>query len=330
MNAAPRSGILSAEVRRVKETAAAWTMVGAVIGAGFASGREIASFFSRWGWWSLAAIAAAVGILIRICRDAMERPCPPLSWREKWPEKLWQGMFLALLIVTGGAMTAAAGEIAALTLPIRGAYWLGMLVSLVLAQILCEKTTTGLTRISQALTACLILIMMMGLFLPPMRGVALKGTQGWQALPQSLWHGLCYGGFNGALAVPVLTQMRTHMQHEQHRRAVWLGCGILAALLLLGNAVMLRHPALMGEVLPMIRLLERFGRTGYMMGALALWLSAMSTLMACLAGMRGRGWWPALAMAVVAMLGFSAAVERLYPLLGGGCAALLAAARWEK
>lgn len=314
----------------MKGMTAAWTLVGAVIGAGFASGREIVSFFSRWGWWSLAAIAAAVGVLVWICLGAMEHPCPPLSWQGRWMEKLWQGMFLSLLIVTGGAMISAAGEIAALTVPLRGAYWAGMLLSLLLAQLLCARTATGLQRISQALAVCLILGMAAGLFLPRMKGVALESVQGWRVIPLSLWQGVCYGGFNGALAVPVLSGLSQQIPQQQRRRAAWTGCGVLAALLVLGNAVMLRHPALMGDALPMIRLLGQFGRAGYVLGALSLWLSAMSTLMACLTGLRRWGWWPLIAMASVAAMGFSAAVERIYPMLGGGCMALMAAARWEK
>ncbi|MBR4081736.1 MAG: hypothetical protein IKK21_08145, partial [Clostridia bacterium] len=36
-----------------------WEAMGAVVGAGFASGQEIAVFFSRFGRWSWAAILSA-------------------------------------------------------------------------------------------------------------------------------------------------------------------------------------------------------------------------------------------------------------------------------
>ncbi len=309
---------------------AAWTLVGAVIGAGFASGREIVSFFSRWGAWSFLAVAAAAAVLGWISRAALERPGPPPSWRGRWPEKLWNGMFLALMIVTGGAMISAAGEIAALTLPWRGAYWMGMTLSLLLALLLCRKTGSGLKRVSQALTACLVAALMAGLFLPKMRGVAVDAAQGWHVLPMSLWHGVCYGGFNGALAAPVLSEVSGALPEAEKRRAAMRGCAILATLLALGNAVMLRHPALMGEALPIIRLLSGFGRAGQGLGALALYLAMMSTLMACLTGSRGYGWLPVAGMTAVALVGFSSVVERLYPLLGGGCLMLLVAARREK
>ncbi|MGN0763091.1 MAG: hypothetical protein ACI4MK_06870, partial [Aristaeellaceae bacterium] len=93
--------------------AVAMAAVGAVVGAGFASGREIDSFFSRYGAWSWLGVAAAAAVAGGIALGVMRRPGQggmPEGWRGRWPGRLWQGMFGALLLFTGGAMLAGAGE----------------------------------------------------------------------------------------------------------------------------------------------------------------------------------------------------------------------------
>ena len=90
---------------------------GGVIGAGFASGREIAAFFSRFGMWSWPGVILAGVVMGWICRGVLRSPGVagmPRSWLGTWRQWLWQGMFTALLGATGASMLAGGGEIAAL------------------------------------------------------------------------------------------------------------------------------------------------------------------------------------------------------------------------
>lgn len=304
----------------------AWAIVGAVIGAGFASGREVAAFFSRYGPLSWLAVAAAVAAIAWIGLGVMRAPGIPEAWRDRWPGRVWQGMFIALLAATGGAMLAGAGEIAALTVPLHGAYWMGLLSTLCLALWLSERRLTGLARLSQVLTACLIAVMALGLTLPRMRGVRVEEASRWM-LPESLLRGLCYGGFNAALASPVLDETATLLSPQAGRRCMAQASLILSVLLLLGNGVLLRHPALQGAALPYVELLGLWGRWGMLLGAAALYLAVLTTLVACLRGLSAmlRHRWLVGLPALVALLGFTGAVDGLYPLLGGGCFLLLAA-----
>ena len=308
-------------------SSSAWAVVGAVIGAGFASGREVAAFFSRYGAWSWLAVAAAVAAIGWISRQIMRSPGVPEPWRNRWQGCVWQGMFAALLAATGGAMLAGAGEIAALTLPLHGAYWMGMLSTLCLAWWLSERRLAGLGIMSRALTVCLIALMALGLAMPRMRGVWVEDAPGWSVLPSSLLRGLCYGGFNVALASPVLDETALQLTEREQRRCARQVCLILGALLALGNGVLLRHPALLGAALPFVELLGYWGRWGMLLGALSLYLAVLTTLVACLRGLNAilRHRWLMCLPALVALLGFSGAVDGLYPLLGGGCFLLLAA-----
>lgn len=305
----------------------AWAIVGAVIGAGFASGREVTAFFSRYGALSWLGVATAVAVIAWISAGVMRSPGVPDAWKDRWPGRVWQGMFIALLAATGGAMLAAAGEIAALTLPLHGSYWMGLLSTLCLAWWLSEQRLAGLAMISRALTACLVAVMAMGLMLPGLRGVWVEEGPDWPQWPLSMLRGLCYGGFNVALASPVLDEAAEALSLREKRSCALRASLILGVVLALGNAVLLRHPALLGAALPYVELLGLWGRWGMGMGALALYLAVLSTLVACLRGLRSllRRRWSLCLPIGVALLGFTGAVDGLYPLLGGGCFLLLMA-----
>lgn len=305
----------------------AWAIVGAVIGAGFASGREVAAFFSRYGALSWLGVAAAVAVIAWVSLGVMRSPGLPGIWRGRWPGQVWQGMFIALLAATGGAMLAGAGEIAALMLPLHGAYWMGLLSTLCLACWLSERRLAGLAIISRLLTVCLIAVMSLGIMLPPLRGVWVEDAPGWPQLPIGLLRGLCYGGFNVALASPVLDEAARTLSRKEKRSCAIRASLILGVVLALGNAVILRHPALLGAPLPYVALLGLWGRWGMALGALALYLAVLTTLVTCLRGLRQllKWRWAICLPVMVALLGFTGAVDRLYPLLGGGCFLLLMA-----
>lgn len=307
--------------------ASAWAIIGAIIGAGFASGREVAAFFSRYGAMSWLGAATAVAVIAWISLSAMRSPGVPAAWHGRWQGRVWQSLFIALLAATGGAMLAGAGEIAALTTPLHGAYGMGLLSTLCLAWWLSERRLTGLAVVSRALTACLIAMMAIGLLLPSLRGVWVENAPEWSMLPMSLLRGLCYGGFNAALASPVLDEAAGRLTAREKRACVARVSLILGVVLALGNAVILRHPALLSAPLPYVALLGLWGRWGMALGALALYLAVLTTLVACLRGLKAllRWRWSICLPMAVALLGFTGAVDGLYPLLGGGCFLLLAA-----
>ena len=294
----------------------AWELVGAVVGAGLASGREIASFFTRHGAWSWAGILLAVGSLV-VLSDVQ---LPP-GWRQAWPGKLWRLLLSALLIATGGAMLSGAGEVAALVTPLRYARVIGMLLTLVLAWLLARHTIAGLAWVSRGMLAVLAVMISLGLFLPPKETARLSNGGGVQALLQ----GLTYGGFNAALQVPIL--MQAACDDAARRRCIRQAGGVTLLLLTLGNAVLLRHTALLDEPLPFLRMLSGLGKAGYWLCALSLYLAILSTLTACLRGLQGT-WLPLCGIIAVSLLGFSGVVARVYPLLGGGCCVMLLMAKF--
>lgn len=292
-------------------TAAAIT--GAIIGAGFASGREIDTFFARYGPWSWVGVAGAAAVITCV-----------LGWTHEMPAgKLWRMLFGALTAVTGGAMTACSGEIAALLLPVHGAKWIGMALALAIG-LGCVRRPNALAGFAGVLSITLTGMLAAGLFVPD-TGVSL-------AIPTSVWQalcsGVCYGGMNAVLALPVITD--GSCPQPLRGQAVRLSGLLLAALLALGNGVLLRHPSLRGEALPLIRLMAGRGQFGYWLCGLTMELAVLTTLLACAKGLTAmlpggwKRWWP-LPVGVAALCGFERIVGEVYPALGAACLAMLGA-----
>ncbi len=293
-----------------------WELVGAVVGAGLASGREIAAFFARYGAWSYAGITLSAAALVILADNPL-----PSAWRGRWFERLWRWMLSLLLVATGGAMLSGAGEIAALTLPLHGAYWLGMAGTFALAWLLANRTAAGLAWVSRCLLGALALMILLGFFQPPRRAVALEP----RAIPEAILRALAYGGFNAALAAPILSNAQ--VEKSARTRAVWQAGLVILLLLLTGNAVLQRHPALLSEPMPFLQMMRSYGRFGYATGSLALYLAVLSTLTACLRGL-GSSFPSLVGIAAISLFGFSGVVETGYSLLGAGCLLLLAAAKF--
>lgn len=305
-------------------------LCGVAIGAGFASGRELAVFFARFGPWSWLGVGASALVMGAACWGIMR--CPgtsgmPRCWEGRWQAKLWRGMFSLLMIATGGAMLSAGGELAAL-LPLPGCEALGLGGTLLLAWWLARRDSPALAQVSRALVAAMVLVVLSGLVLPGAPATLLVEASPWQSLPM----GLCYGGFNAALAAPMMASAGETLEPHQRR---WCASGfaaVTAILLCCGNGALLRHPEAIGAELPFVYLAAPMGKAGYALCASGLYLAAVTTLSACMKSLRSLlGPWMAAvtaAMALLSLSGMGTIVAVVYPVLGGLCAALLAWALW--
>jgi len=118
-------------------------LLGTFFGAGFASGREIASFFARFGIWGYAGALLASAVMYWLLNTEI-----PEEWLGKWPLLLWKTLNILLLASTGGAMLSAAGETVGLVLPIPVAAWWGMFLTLALSLYIHRKQPVRLLPFS--------------------------------------------------------------------------------------------------------------------------------------------------------------------------------------
>ena len=209
--------------------------------------------------------------------------------------------------------------IAALTLPLHKASWIGVGITLLLAIWIAHRPGKEMSWLSGGLMLLLMLILVYCSSLESEASCVLP-TDISMPYAVAVCRGLCWGGFNLAVAAPLISE-------EKDERAPLLAVGMLSILLLLGNAVLLRHPSLMTSEVPLVRLLTGQGMIGYYGGALAM----LTTLIAALRGLkellpsefRYSSIVAAGGITLIALAGFAEIIDFLYPLLGGGCLVVL-------
>ena len=311
----------------------ALALLSGVIGAGFASGQEIAHFFAAHGRAApLAACFACLALLVLFGRlpvlmeragaHSLQALCA-MRFGQRFG-RLCAGLFFLLFGVTGGAMLSACAELAALTLPLRHAYGLGMITSLLLGAFLCMRGISGLALPGAALCVLLPLLLLRLLRLPVGEACFSPAQDALGAAAS----GLSYGALSAAQlagALPLLLAM----DRRQRQRGVLLFSLLFCLMLSLGVAVLRRHrQSVFMQPLPLVYLSRALGKPGHFLCALCLYAAALSTLCAMLTGLLhmlpSRGvLFPALICLLFARFGFGTLISRGYPVLGALCAALL-------
>ena len=260
----------------------ALTCTGAVIGAGFASGREVVVFFSRYGrhaWWLIVLTSLLMAALGALCmKKALSRDACA-----EWNKLLNHTMpgrwcSLSLLVLTSGAMLAAAGHTVALMLPMQWAYQQGLLGTLLLAWWLGNKCLSGLRICSALLLICMLGALIMVLFYLPEPAVHIQKTWDFTQLVVACVSVLGYSAMNMTLAMGVVCKCA---EKNTHFRSASLLFGlIVGTLLLLSHWVYTKAGLSDGEIFPMVSLLATFGRKGFYGAGILLYLS-INTIKFC-------------------------------------------------
>ena len=328
----------------------ALAIVAAIVGAGFASGREVMTFFSEMGaasWLGVGVACALVGgitaMLAQLGARTEAKSFPGL-FGALMGQACEDAMHMShglLMAILASVMLAAGGELGALTLPVGGARYIGM--GFTLACGLWAARGGMLARLGGAVFP-LILAFFAALAAdgrPVDASVYAQRAYEIQAsAPLALLLGAVYAALNLSLAGGVVLLNRAEPKKVGLYTAL-----LLAALLIPANAALLRHrEELQFVAMPSVILAARWGTAGFYLCALCMELAVVSTMAASiaslraqLAGIRSGGW--ALAgiltlSALFALSGFDFLVRSLYPLLGWLCAmallALTAFVDWPK
>lgn len=315
----------------------ALALLGGVIGAGFASGREILRFFAGHGRMAGAAIACALMVMLALFirlpalmqrhhADTLLSLCRIRLGRRFGAFCGW--LFLLLCAVTGAAMLAACAELGALMLPVRHAYALSLVFSLAVSLLLAFLGLSSLALPGALLAVLLVLLLARLWALPAGEACFLPAMTPDLPVRASL-DGAAYGALSSAQLAGVLAQLGKEAPRVRLRAAA-LFTLLFGFILSLGTAVCQRHmPALIHQPLPFVYLSRTLGFSGYMLVALCMYAAALSTLCAMLralmppgGGLR-HGVWAALGCLAPALMGFDAIIAHGYPLLGALCAGLL-------
>lgn len=310
----------------------ALALLSGAVGAGFASGQEIAVFFAVHGALAPVAMLCACAVLAYLfCRlpHQMQRAgCESLAalCRVRFGARfgrLCAALFVLLCAVTGGAMLCACAELAALTLPIRRAYALGLIASLILGCALSGRGLRGLALAGSALCALLPVLLVRMLMMPTGEAAFAPASGAIRAAVS----GASYGALNAAMLLGA-SSLLLPLSRRERAGASLLFALLFGALLALGAAVLSRHrQAAALKALPFVYLSNQLGKGGYLLCALTLYTAALSTFCAMLAALAqllpAKRIFPgALFCLFFSQVGFEGIVTRGYPVLGALCAAL--------
>lgn len=303
----------------------ALTYCGAIVGAGFATGREVVEFFTIYGRSGLLGVvlaSALLGVTGVVIIDIAQRR-GVYSYRGLLEEVLVNpllvkgadGIFALSLVVGAGVMAAAAAEILKGFVP----GWLGAALFLGGCLLILSRGTSGFIKANTVLVPILTLIIVAICLME----IALPATT--PLRPGPLLAAVLYVAFNTALAAVALSSLG---QVGGRGTAIIGGMG---GGLLTGSMLTLVYLATASSTntlpqIPLSYFAQRWlGDHAWVYHA-ALLAAVMTTALANLHGLASRGgsqrgyFYRCLAIAgggwIIARLGFGTLVTLLYPLLG--------------
>lgn len=318
-----------------RSVGSALACTGAVIGAGFASGREVVVFFTQYGqhaWWLIALSSAVMAGLCALCMNRARSCGCAECWCDLFPGRGAAAQLCSVLLmtITAGAMISAAGHMVSLLWFNEWAYAVGAAGTLWMAWLLSGRSLKPLEASSAVLTLMLVVILMSALLLPKSEMVVTSVQPSGGMLAAAAVRAVSYAALNMTLAIGVVCQSAAHSQTDW--RTAGLFGWLIAVLLLVSNSLYSRHPQLVRREFPLVQLLQSFGRAGYIGGAGLLYLSVFTTLAAIMVGIRSAARtyltsrWLQMGLCIglpvlVSCVGFSGIVESIYAPAGLVCLA---------
>lgn len=332
--------------RIASTTSIAFAYVGTVVGAGFASGQEIMSFFTVFGHNSVWAIMISIFLFIfmgtRILLLGMDLEASSF-------EKLIQSTFgfiyplvsvylLFAMMAINIAMLAGAGAMFQEYGNIP--YMVGVTITALAAIIIIVFGIKGILSINKIVVTGLLTLQLLVLFFMLSTKAPLVKEVGFleESLPNILMKGISYGSFNLILCTGVLANIgNVFNDRKLLKLGGLLGGGILGVMLLSTHYCLLANmPGIFDYEIPMLYIISQLGvgdgtKWSHLFSivyVIALWGAIFTTLIGNLFSMTSffhekykiQHIFSATIIIclsiVLSPLGFSLIVKKLYPLLG--------------
>jgi len=315
------------------------TYVGAVMGAGFASGQEIQQFYARFGYWGLVGIVLSA-VLFSLLGWGM------LDLQERWkissyPEFFdcllgrrlgrWaDGLVSVLLFVGMLAMISGSG---ALFYEYFGfSRWLGIFLTVSVIALALWFRGEGVLWINSVLIP-LKFIFCLGIATAAIFMASTGDGEGIAVLPHPIikhWalSAVLYVSFNLTLAMVVFASLGRIVQRAGARMGAVLGGAALGLFAFVIGAALLRFPDIWGLEIPMVAVAGKLGDWPAFFYVVVLWLAMITaavgngfSLVSRVVDSGKLGYFKAtvillLLLLPVAGVKFSQIVQIVYPLFG--------------
>lgn len=325
--------------RPIQALQIAFTYMGTIVGAGFATGQEIMQFFTRFG--SIGAltilIATALFIWLGIKMMLIAGQIGAHSYedlnKQLFGDKVgrWVSLFmLFILLGVNAVMLAGAGSLFSENLNLS--YQTGLILTLVGCFFVLRKGMRGIL----AINAIVVPIMLAFTAIVAVETFAIPGSSRWlyQSSDHPLWavwaSPLLYTAFNLSMAQAVLVPLGAHINDRKTIIAGgWIGgVGIGIMLLVAHIALSIHMPGITQFEIPMGGIARYLGQSIQWMYLAIIFSEIFTTLVADVYGLslqlqqRIRWKQGALVLSIlllcylISQLGFGPLLSTLYPLFG--------------
>ncbi|MFC9775089.1 YkvI family membrane protein [Paenibacillus chitinolyticus] len=330
----------------------AFTYVGTVVGAGFASGQEILQFFTRYGAAASLTIALAsvlfvwLGIkMMLMAHDVRAESYEDLNIALFGPKiGRWISLFtLFVLFGISSVMLAGGGTVFSehLSLPFQS----GLLVTAVLSYAVITRGIGAIMAVNTIVVPVMATFSLILVFYTN----KLPTSQAWLTLgtdhsPLSVWTApLLYVGFNLATAQAVLVPLGAQIKDRRvlFRGALLGGLGIGLLLFAAHYALSAQMPGIRQFGIPMARIMDGLGTVIPFVYLLVIYGEIFTTYLSNTYGLTlqlqqrtglGRRTVLLLLIAlsyIVSLIGFKPLLSALYPLFGLVSSVWLAVMMWR-
>lgn len=323
----------------VKVLQVAFTYMGTIVGAGFATGQEILQFFTRYGYWAVIAIVAATVMFIWLGAKMMllageirARSYEDLNkalFGDRYGRWISHFMLLVLFGVNA-VMLAGAGTIFNENWNVS--YQSGLLITLLGCFLLLRKGMDAILTVNSIVVPIMLLftiIIMIDTFQTP--GAGRWVTMATDHSPFAAWASpFLYTAFNLSMSQAVLVPLGAEIRS---RRIIVLGSWIgglgIGFMLLAGHiALSLYMPGIQQYEIPMSGVARQLGYGVQLIYIFLIFAEIFTTLIADIYGLalqlQERLRWPRnvlilfilLVCYLTSQIGFGPLLTTLYPLFG--------------
>ncbi|MDU5143344.1 MAG: hypothetical protein E6230_14285 [Paenibacillus dendritiformis] len=317
----------------------AFTYVGTVVGAGFATGQEILQFFTKYGWIASFTIGVSSLIflflgtkLMLIAQQIQARSYEDVN-HYLFGSRIggWVSIFAMIVIVSvNGVMLAGAGSVFVQQLNFH--YQTGLLLTIVSAYFIINRGMSAILSLNSLVVPTMlvftVMIVTQTLHMPNAgRVFTITTDTSWYAA----WTApLLYSAFNLAMAQAVLVPLGASMPNKRIIRIGGAIGGVLIGILLLAGhlALSVHMPGIQQFDIPMGEIAHSLGMTIQLIYVLLIFSEIFTTFIADLYGItlqlhQRTGVPKKLITAVIMMIcftisqfGFRNLISFLYPLFG--------------
>ncbi|TXK85980.1 hypothetical protein [Paenibacillus sp. N3.4] len=317
----------------------AFTYIGTVVGAGFASGQEILQFFTRYGWLATLTIALStilfvwIGIKLMLMAHDLKAASYEDMNRVVFGQRIGNFISLFMMLVLFGittVMLAGAGTVFEEQLHLS--YQTGLLVTLFFGYLVLSRGIGAIMTVNSIVVPIMLLfslVIVVYTWHSPASGNWLTTTSDHSLM--KIWFApFLYTAFNLAMAQAVLVPMGAAIRDRNvlFWGGLLGGAGIGLLLLSAHYALSAQMPGIAQYEIPMGNIINRLGSVPQIAYLLVIYGEIFTTFIADAYGLSVQlqqrlKWHPKVLLIsiltlsyFVSLIGFKALLSGLYPLFG--------------